>query len=97
MPTPNPFRQVDGRSPDLTPPLRALPWADRAACVFVDPDLFFPPKGRVDMTRNAKLICSRCEVRAECLEYAMGDPSLEGIFGGLTEMERRAARKGRTA
>ena len=45
-------------------------WQERALCSQTDPEAFFPEKG--GSTREAKRICSRCEVRADCLEYALG-------------------------
>ena len=43
-------------------------WQERANCLGVDPDLFFPERGA--STREAKGVCKGCEVRLECLEYA---------------------------
>jgi len=100
MPKPNPLRQVDGYSPDMTGPLRALPWADGALCAQTDPDLWFElstdryiskPNGTRETA--AKDICGRCPVRQECLDYAMADPMLQGIWGGLTQREREQARR----
>ena len=48
-------------------------WQERALCSQTDPEAFFPEKG--GSTREAKRICNRCEVRAECLEYALGTTS----------------------
>lgn len=70
-------------------------WSTQAACREVDPKLFFPPKGRIDMTRNAKLVCSKCPVIAQCREMALADPELQGVWGGTTEVERRAIRRRR--
>ncbi|MGH3813281.1 MAG: WhiB family transcriptional regulator, partial [Pseudonocardiaceae bacterium] len=44
-------------------------WQERALCAQTDPEAFFPEKG--GSTREAKRICAGCEVRAECLEYAL--------------------------
>ena len=54
-----------------------------------DPDemAFFPVKG--GSTREAKRVCRGCEVRAECLEYALANDERFGIWGGLSERERR--------
>ena len=68
-------------------------WQDLGACAEVDGDLFFPDKG--GSTREAKTICAGCEVRAECLEYAMETDQRFGVWGGLSERERR--RLGRRA
>jgi len=57
------------------------------------PEAFFPEKG--GSTREAKRICSGCEVRAECLEYALANDERFGIWGGLSERERRRVRRQR--
>ena len=44
-------------------------------------------------SREAKRICTRCEVRAECLEYALGSDERFGIWGGLSERERRKLKR----
>jgi WhiB family transcriptional regulator, redox-sensing transcriptional regulator len=46
--------------------------------------------------RAAAAVCAACLVRAECLSYAMADPGLNGIWGGLTAKERNQLRKSRT-
>ena len=66
-------------------------WQDRALCAQTDPEAFFPEKG--GSTREAKRICSGCEVRAECLEYALGHDERFGIWGGLSERERRRLKR----
>ena len=68
-------------------------WADFANCVGVDPDLFFPERGQ-DVS-EAKQICAACIVRSECLEYALAEGKKFGIWGGLTERERRRLRRER--
>jgi WhiB family redox-sensing transcriptional regulator len=67
-------------------------WQDRALCAQTDPESFFPEKG--GSTREAKRICGSCEVRAECLEYALAQDERFGIWGGLSERERRRLRRG---
>ena len=69
-------------------------WRDRGTCAEVDPELFFPEKG--GSAREAKKVCASCEVRAECLEYALAADERYGIWGGLAEQERRPLRRGRT-
>ena len=69
----------------------ALSWQDRALCAQTDPEAFFPEKG--GSTREAKKVCTRCEVRAECLEYALAHDERFGIWGGLSERERRKVKK----
>ena len=66
------------------------PWADQALCAQTDPDAFFPEKG--GSTRNAKKVCVGCDVRAECLTWALDNGERFGIWGGLSERERRAMR-----
>ncbi len=67
-------------------------WQDRALCSQTDPEAFFPEKG--GSTREAKKICQRCSVRSECLEYALGHDERFGIWGGLSERERRRLKRG---
>jgi hypothetical protein len=68
-------------------------WELDAICSQTDPEIFFPEKG--GSTREAKHICSRCPVRAECLEYALLHQERFGIWGGLSERERRSIIRGR--
>jgi len=67
-------------------------WQDRALCAQTDPEAFFPEKG--GSTREAKKICLGCEVRHECLEYALAHDERFGIWGGLSERERRRLKRG---
>ena len=67
-------------------------WQDRALCAQTDPEAFFPEKG--GSTREAKKICLGCEVRTECLEYALAHDERFGIWGGLSERERRRIKRG---
>ena len=62
-------------------------WRDLALCAEVDPELFFPDKG--ESSRSAKRVCAECEVRAECLQYALDHGERFGVWGGLSERERR--------
>jgi WhiB family redox-sensing transcriptional regulator len=68
-------------------------WQEQANCLGVDPDLFFPERGA--STREAKAVCRGCEVQAECLEYALAHGEKFGIWGGLSERERRRVRRQR--
>ncbi|GAA1943468.1 hypothetical protein GCM10009717_07420 [Agromyces allii] len=68
-----------------------MAWQSDALCAQTDPEAFFPEKG--GSTRDAKKICTGCEVRAQCLEYALGNDERFGIWGGLSERERRKLRK----
>ncbi len=69
-------------------------WQRKANCMGVDPDLFFPERG--SSTREAKEVCRGCVVREECLEYAVSYGEKFGIWGGLSERERRKIRRRRT-
>ena len=66
-------------------------WQEHALCAQTDPEAFFPEKG--GSTREAKRICLGCEVRSECLEYALEHDERFGIWGGLSERERRKLKK----
>ncbi len=66
-------------------------WQDRALCAQTDPEAFFPEKG--GSTREAKRVCRSCEVRVECLEYALEHDERFGIWGGLSERERRRLKR----
>jgi WhiB family redox-sensing transcriptional regulator len=61
----------------------------------VDPDLFFPERGA--STREAREVCRGCVVRGDCLEYALANAEKFGIWGGLSERERRRLRRQRAA
>jgi len=62
-------------------------WRQRAACRGVDPDIFYPVSD--DDAEEAKAICASCPVRQSCLEYSLSAREREGVWGGLTERERR--------
>lgn len=66
-------------------------WQERALCAQADPEAWFPEKG--GSTREAKKICLDCPVRAECLEYALANEERFGVWGGLSERERRKLKK----
>ena len=68
-------------------------WQEEANCRGVDPDLFFPERGA--STREAKAACRGCEARVDCLEYALAHGEKFGIWGGLSERERRRVRRQR--
>ncbi|MDE0118231.1 MAG: WhiB family transcriptional regulator [bacterium] len=68
-------------------------WQALANCLGVDPDLFFPERGA--STREAKEVCRACVVRDECLEYAIVNGEKFGIWGGMSERERRRVRRAR--
>ena len=68
-------------------------WQTRANCMGVDPELFFPERGA--STREAKEVCRGCVVREDCLEYAIANGEKFGIWGGMSERERRRVRRAR--
>ena len=78
---------LDGDGEDEQP----LPWQGEALCAQTDPEAFFPEKG--GSTREAKRICNRCPVRTDCLEYALSHDERFGIWGGLSERERRRLKR----
>ncbi|WP_081743352.1 WhiB family transcriptional regulator [Arthrobacter sp. H20] len=68
-----------------------LGWQADSLCAQTDPEAFFPEKG--GSTRDAKKVCGACNVRSQCLEYALANDERFGIWGGLSERERRRLRK----
>lgn len=85
------YTRADTPPPPKPTPLGLLfntqPWADDALCAQTDPELFYPNKG--EPTREAKAICGKCLVAAECLDYAVDNDERFGVWGGLSERERR--------
>lgn len=83
--------------PDVATTLQELlsrpAWMARAACRGEPLELFFPERGQ--STAPAKAICARCPVREECLEHALDGHDIHGIFGGLSERQRRQIRSKR--
>lgn len=88
-----------GRRPSIHPTgtadflagLNDQPWASQALCAQTDPEAFFPDKG--GSTREAKATCATCDVRDQCLTYALEHDEPFGIWGGLSERERRRLKK----
>lgn len=78
-------------------------WRERAACLAYPAVVFFgvddseTPAERRGREESAKRICLTCEVRQQCLEYALATKEPYGIWGGLTEIERRARLHGRVS
>lgn len=68
-----------------------MSWQSFASCRGKNADLFFPDRGA--STREAKRICGQCEVRIECRDYAISHNERFGIWGGMSERERRRFRK----
>ena len=82
---------MTGRLPryrNLAAPARfAARWRQQAACYGTDLNLFFPERGQ--SAGAARQVCARCPVRQPCLEYALSNRITSGIWGGMTERERR--------
>jgi len=82
---------IAGRGPDVS-------WQDEAACRGMDVLLFFGPDGEPRPERQireakAKAVCASCPVQAQCLDYALGNSIMYGIWGGLNEEERARERR----
>jgi WhiB family redox-sensing transcriptional regulator len=76
-----------------------MSWRNRAACLDEDPELFFPIGNTgpaLLQIQEAKAVCRRCEVVEECLQLAIDSSKDAGVFGGLSEDERRSLKR-RTA
>lgn len=70
-------------------------WLADAACRGLDPELFFPSRGQD--TSQALAVCRACPVRFECLEAALDRGEKFGIWGGMSERQRRRLRRTRHA
>jgi WhiB family redox-sensing transcriptional regulator len=71
-------------------------WRANAACAEVDSDLFFPvgvTGPAIPQIAAAKAVCARCDVRGDCLEFAVVTNQEYGVWGGTSEEERRALRR----
>jgi WhiB family transcriptional regulator, redox-sensing transcriptional regulator len=71
-------------------------WWSRAACSTADPELFFPISSTgpaMGQLARAKAICARCEIQQQCLDYAVSTGPIQGVWGGMTEHERRLLRQ----
>ena len=71
-------------------------WMADALCQQADPEAWFPD-GSGDHGFAAIAICARCPVRSECLDFAIADPHLQGVWGGTTNIERIRMRKEQAA
>lgn len=72
-----------------------MEWRFRGACLDENPDLFFPNgTGKTGLqVEAAKLVCRRCAVQVECLTFALDTGQESGVWGGMSETERRAHRR----
>jgi WhiB family redox-sensing transcriptional regulator len=66
-------------------------WQDEAACRGMDPEMFYTERG--ESTRDPKATCAVCPVTAECLQFALDNREKFGVWGGLSERERRRLRR----
>lgn len=66
-------------------------WEQQGLCTQVDPDLFFPDVGHP--SKHAKKVCVQCPVITECLDHALKNTQLTGVWGGTTHRERLLIRR----
>lgn len=74
----------------------AVDWRHRSACLDEDPELFFPIGNTgpaILQIEEAKQVCRRCEVREQCLAWALEAGQDHGVWGGMSEDERRALKR----
>ena len=73
-----------------------MDWRDRASCLTQDPELFFPVGNTgpaLEQIQAAKNVCGKCVVTEYCLQYALATNQDSGVWGGLSEDERRALKR----
>ena len=73
-----------------------MTWLNQARCLNEDPELFFPVGNTgpaLEQIEQAKSICRQCNVAANCLEYAIKENQDNGIWGGLSEEERKSLKR----
>jgi WhiB family transcriptional regulator, redox-sensing transcriptional regulator len=71
-------------------------WWSLAACQHANPDLFFPISAAGPaqaQIAGAKAVCAGCAVRRDCLRYALAAGPVQGVWGGMSEDERRLLRQ----
>jgi WhiB family transcriptional regulator, redox-sensing transcriptional regulator len=64
-------------------------WRSIGLCKGSETKVFYPPSDDDSLAEEAKMICSMCAVRQPCLEFALTTREKHGVWGGLTERERR--------
>jgi WhiB family redox-sensing transcriptional regulator len=64
-------------------------WTKLALCAQVDTELFYPERGDSYSAEMARKVCYNCEVRQQCLDYALDNNEKYGIWGGTNEIDRR--------
>ena len=72
--------------------IESASWMQKGKCRGLQTDIFYSEQGRRSIN-TAKAICSECPIRQQCLDYAMRNQELYGIWGGHTEIERKKLRK----
>lgn len=73
-----------------------MDWRSKAACLGVDPELFFPIGNTgpaIAQAAEAKLVCTQCSVTEVCLQWAIDNNQDAGVWGGLAEDERRSLKR----
>jgi WhiB family transcriptional regulator, redox-sensing transcriptional regulator len=73
-----------------------MDWRHNAACLDEDPELFFPIGNTgpaLQQIEEAKVVCRRCDVQETCLRWALDTGQDAGVWGGLSEDERRALKR----
>jgi WhiB family redox-sensing transcriptional regulator len=72
-------------------------WVERARCRGTDAPHFFPVSALESASEIARAICAGCPVRDDCAAYALDNPGLVGVWGGMDEHQRELARRRRRA
>ena len=67
----------------------AMGWRLKGSCIGSDPRTFYPPPEDDSLAEQAKAICGMCPVIVQCREFALSTREKHGVWGGLTERERR--------
>ncbi len=73
-----------------------MQWLNQSRCLNEDPELFFPVGNTgpaVDQIEQAKAVCRQCTVTTECAEYAIIENQDTGVWGGLSEDERKSLKR----
>jgi WhiB family transcriptional regulator, redox-sensing transcriptional regulator len=73
-----------------------MQWLNEARCLTEDPELFFPVGNTgpaAEQIEQAKAVCRECKVSASCLEYAIKENQDSGVWGGLSEDERKSLKR----
>jgi len=79
------YTNAGGQSVTITD----ISWRQKGACQGLDPAVFFPDEGDEASAEVAIAVCGTCDVRIACLEHALASREKEGVWGGMTERERR--------